>query len=69
MTVKNKYLKSKKLTLKINGKNIKAKTNKKGVAIFKLKKSIVKKLKAGKTYKVKVSYGKDIITKKIKILR
>ena len=68
-TVKNKYLKSKKLTLKIKGKNIKAKTNKKGIAIFKLKKSIVKKLKVGKRYKVKVSYGKDIITKKIKILR
>ena len=69
MTVKNKYLKSKKLTLKINGKNIKAKTNRKGVAVFKLKKSIVKKLKAGKRYKVKVSFGKDAVTKKIKIRR
>ena len=69
MTIKNKYLKSKKLTLKINGKNIKAKTNRKGVAVFKLQKSIVKKLKAGKRYKVKVSFGKDAVTKKIKIRR
>ena len=67
--VKNKYLKSKTLTLKINGKNIKSKTNKKGVAMFTIKKSIVKKLKAGKTYLVKVAYGKDVATKKIKIVR
>ena len=67
--VKNKYLKSKKLTLKINGKNIKAKTNKKGVALFTVKKSIVNKLKVGKIYKIKVSFGKNVITKKIKIVR
>ena len=67
--VNKKYLKSKTLTLKINGKIIKAKTNKKGVAMFTLKKSIVKNLKVGKTYLVRVSYGKDVVTKKIKILR
>ena len=68
-TVKNKYLKSKKLTLKINGKNLKAKTNKKGVALFSLKKSIVKSLKVGKIYQIKVSFGKDVVIKKIKIVR
>jgi hypothetical protein len=65
--VNGKFLKGKKLTLKIKGKKIKAKINKKGVAVFKLKKSVTKKLKAGKTYKYTVSYGKDTITKKLKV--
>jgi hypothetical protein len=65
--VNGKFLKGKKLTLKIKGKKIKAKINKKGVAVFKLKKSVTKKLKAGKTYKYTVSYGKDTITKKVKV--
>jgi hypothetical protein len=65
--VNGKYLKGKKLTLKIKGKKVKAKTNKKGVATFKLKKSITKKLKAGKKYKFTVTYGKDKVTKKAKV--
>lgn len=63
--VNGKFLKGKKLTLKVKGKTIKAKINKKGVATFKVKKSILNKLKVGKKYKYKVSYGKDSVTKKL----
>ena len=65
--VNGKYLKSKKLTLKINGKKITAKTNKKGVATFKVKKKVLKKLKAGKKYNYSVTYLKETVTKKITI--
>lgn len=67
--VNGKYLKGKKLTLKVKGKTIKAKINKNGVATFKVKKSILNKLKVGKKYKYKVSYGKDTVTKKITVRR
>lgn len=62
-----KYLKSKTLKVKFKGKTYKIKTNKKGVATWKVKKSILKKLKVGKKYKYAVSYGKDSMTKKLKI--
>jgi hypothetical protein len=32
-----------------------------------VKKSMVKKLKVGKKYKYKVTYGKDVVTKKLTI--
>ncbi|WP_462315202.1 Ig-like domain-containing protein [Methanobrevibacter sp.] len=67
--VNGKYLKGKKLKLKIKGKTLKAKTNKKGKAVFKLKKNVLKKLKVGKKYRYKVIYGKDVVTKKIKVKR
>ncbi|WP_292884718.1 Ig-like domain-containing protein [Methanobrevibacter sp. UBA212] len=67
--VNGKYLKGKQLKLKIKGKTLKAKTNKKGVATFKLKKNVLKKLKVGKKYKYRVSYGKDVVTKKLKVKR
>ena len=67
--VNGKFLKGKKLTLKVKGKTIKAKINKNGVATFKVKKSILNKLKVGKKYKYKVSYGKDSVTKKITVRR
>jgi hypothetical protein len=67
--VNGKYLKGKRLKLKIKGKTLKAKTNKKGKAVFKVKRNVLKKLKVGKTYRYKVSYGKDIVTKKIKVKR
>ena len=51
-----KAIKNKKVVLKINGKTYKSNTNKKGVAIFKIKQS----LKVGK-YKMKISYNKDSI--------
>ena len=67
--VDSKYLKGKKLKLKIKGKTVRAKTNKKGVAKFKIKKKILKKLKAGKKYKYTVTYGKDRVTKKLTVKR
>lgn len=68
-TSAKKPIKGKKVTLKIKGKKITAKTNKKGVATFKVKKSILKKLKAGKKYKYQVIYGKDTVKKTLKVKR
>ena len=65
--VNGKYLKGKKLKLKIKGKTLKAKTNKKGKATFKVKKNVLKKLKVGKKYKYKVTYLKDTVTKKLTV--
>ena len=65
--VNGKYLKGKVLKIKFNKKTYKVKTNKKGIATWKVKKSMLKKLKVGKKYKYKVTYGKDIVTKKLTI--
>ena len=65
--VNGKYLKNKKVTLKFNKKTFKAKTNKKGVVTFTIKNSVFKKLKVGKKYSYKVTYGKDSASKKITI--
>ncbi|MBR3197759.1 MAG: Ig-like domain repeat protein, partial [Methanobrevibacter sp.] len=65
--VNGKYLKGKKVTLKIKGKKLTAKTNKKGVATFKVKKSILKKLKKGKKYTYRVTYLKDSVKKTIRV--
>ena len=67
--VNGKYLKGKKLTLKFKGKKVNAKTNKKGVAVFKIKKNILKKLKAGKKYTFKVTYIKTTVSKKVIVKR
>lgn len=68
-TLKNgkKAVKSKKITLKIKGKTYKAKTNKKGIAKFTIKKNVIKKLKKGKTYTVKITYLKNTIKTKVKV--
>jgi hypothetical protein len=65
--VNGKYLKGKTLKIKFNKKTYKVKTNKKGVATWKVKKSMLKKLKAGKKVKYTVTYGKDVLTKKLTI--
>ncbi len=65
--VNGKYLKGKKLTLKIKGKKITAKTNKKGIATFKIKNSIIKKLKKGKKYTLTVTYLKDKVKKTLRV--
>ena len=65
--VNKKYLKGKKVTLKFKGKTYKVKTNKKGVATFIIKKNVLNKLKVGKKYTYKVTYGKDGVNKKITI--
>lgn len=62
-----KAIKGKKITFKVNGKTYSAKTNKKGVAAITLKNNVIKKLKAGKTYTVKVTYLKDTIKTKLKV--
>ena len=56
-----KPIKAKKVVFKFKGKNYAAKTNKKGIAQVTIKKSVIKKLKAGKKYPVKVSYIKDAV--------
>jgi hypothetical protein len=65
--VNGKYIKGKVLKIKFNKKTYKVKTNKKGTATWKVKKSMLKKLKIGKTYKYQVAYGKDVVTKKLSI--
>ena len=67
--VNKKYVKGKKVTLKFKGKKYTAKTNKKGIATFKITKKVLKKLKAGRKYKYKVSYRKDVVSKKITVKR
>ena len=62
--VNGKYLKGK-ITLKFMGKSYKMNVNKKGVAIFKINKNVIKKLKVGKKYAYKAYYLKDSITKYI----
>ena len=59
-TNKNKAMKNKKVTLKVNGKTYKAKTNKKGKATFK----ITKLTKIG-TYKTAIKYNGDAIYNKV----
>ena len=65
--VNGKVLKKKTLKIKFKGKTYKVKTNKKGVAYWKVKKSMLKKLKVGKKYKYIVTYGKDVLTKKLTV--
>lgn len=65
--VNGKYLKGKKITLKFKGRKYITKTNKKGVAVFKLNKKVLNKLKAGKKYKYQVIYLKDNVSKKISV--
>lgn len=64
--VNGKYLRGK-ITLKFNGKYYKTVVNKQGVAIFKINKNIIKKLKVGKKYFYKSVYLKDYVTKYIKL--
>ena len=64
-----KAIKNKKITFKFKGKKYTAKTNKKGIAKVTIKRSVIKKLKAGKTYSVKVTYIKDTIKTKVKVKR
>ena len=68
LKVNGKAVKGKKLTFKFNGKTLKAKTNKKGVAKVTVKKNVLKKLKVGKKVKYQVSYQKTTrkLTAKVK---
>ena len=61
--VNGKYLVSKKVIFKFNGKKYIAKTNKNGVAKITLKKSVLKKLKVGNAVGYQATYLKDTIKK------
>lgn len=65
--INKKYLKGKKITLKFKGKKYTVKTNKNGIAIFKINKNTIKKLKVGKKYNYQVNYLKDSLNMEIKV--
>ena len=60
-------LKNKKVTFRFRGKNYTAKTNSKGIAKVIVKRSVIKKLKAGSKYTVKISYLKTSIKRYVKV--
>ena len=62
-----KVYKKKKLTIKFKGKTYKVKTNKKGIAYFKVNQKVIKKLKAGKKYKYTIKYQNDKLKRYIKV--
>ena len=66
-TSKGKAIKSKTITFKFNGKTYKAKTDKSGVAKVTIKNNVIKKLKKGKKYAVKITYLKDTIQTTVKV--
>ena len=67
LKINGNLVKGKKITFKFRGKTYKVKTNSKGIAQKTLKKSVIKKLKKGKTYTVKVTYLKDTIKTTVKV--
>lgn len=67
--VDGKFLKGKTVKLRINGKTYTKKTTSKGVAKFTIKKSVLKKLRAGSKYIYKVTYSKTYIRKVVKVTR
>ena len=67
LKINGKLVKGKTITFKFNGKTYKVKTNSKGIAQKTLKKNVIKKLKKGKTYAVKVTYLKDTVKSGVKV--
>ena len=67
LKINGKLVKGKLITFKFNGKTYKVKTNAKGVAQKTLNKKVIKKLKKGKTYAVKVTYLKDTIKTTVRV--
>lgn len=62
-------LKNKKIKFRFRGKNYYAKTNSKGIAKVIIKKSVLKKLKVGKKYAVKICYSNYSIKRTVKVKR
>ena len=67
LKINGKLVKCKRITFKFNGQTYKVKTNSKGIAKKTLNKKVIKKLKKGKTYTVKVTYLKDTIKTTVKV--
>ncbi len=67
LKINGKAVKGKKITFKFKGKTYKAKTSKKGIAQVTIKKNVIKKLKKGKKYAVKVSYLKNTVKTIVKV--
>ena len=67
LKINGKLVKGKQITFKFNGKTYKVKTNSKGIAQKTLNKKVIKKLKKGKTYAVKVTYLKNTIKTTVKV--
>ena len=62
-----KAISGKKITFKFKGKKYTAKTNSKGIAKITVKKSVIKKLKAGKKYLVTFTYVKNTVNGYVKV--
>ncbi|MBQ2636775.1 MAG: hypothetical protein IJG09_08800 [Methanobrevibacter sp.] len=67
LKINGKSVKGKTGTFKFAGKTYKVKTNSNGIAQKTLNKNVIKKLKKGKTYTVKVTYLKDTIKTTVKV--
>lgn len=62
-----KGMKNKEIILKFKGKKYRALTNKKGVAKFKIKNKVLKKLKPGKKVTYQATYLKDMVKYTVKV--
>lgn len=67
LKINGKLQKGKTIKFKLNGKTYRVKTNARGIAQKTFKKNVLKKLKKGKTYAVKVTYLKDTIKTTVKV--
>ena len=67
LKINGKAVKGKVVKFKFKGKTYKAKTNKKGVAKVTIKKKVIKKLKKGKKYTVKITYLKKTAKTIVKV--
>ena len=62
-------IKGKTVVVNMNKKSYKVKTDKNGVALFKVTQQMVSKLGVGKTYKIRVTYRMDSVAQSIQILK
>ena len=67
LTINNKKIKGKSVKIKFNNKIYDVKTDKNGIAKINIKKSVLKKLKAGKKIKYQAIYGKTTTTQTAKV--
>ena len=67
LKINGKKVKGKIIKFRFKGKTYKAKTNKNGLAKVTIKKKVIKKLKKGKKYTVKITYGKKTAKTVVKV--